>query len=98
MLDISRSGFYAWLGRPEPARELRNKEVLKLITEIHAESRGSYGAPRVHAELRLGKGIEVNRKRVERLMREAGLQGVYRRRGHRNLVDTATSEEPPVHR
>jgi putative transposase len=66
---------------------------MKLITEIHAESRGSYGSPRVHAELRLGKGIEVNRKRVERLMREAGLQGVYRRRGRRNLVNTATSED-----
>jgi putative transposase len=93
VLNISRSGFYDWLGRPEPPRELRNKEVLKLITEIHAESRGSYGSPRVHAELRLGKGIEVNRKRVERLMREAGLQGIYRRRGRRNLVNAATEED-----
>jgi hypothetical protein len=53
-LSISRSGFYDWLGRPEPPRELRNREVMKLITQIHAESRGSYGSPRVHAELRLG--------------------------------------------
>ena len=42
-----------------------------MIAEIHADSRGSYGSPRVHAELRLGLGIEVNRKRVERLMRQA---------------------------
>jgi putative transposase len=93
VLDTSRSGFYDWLGRPEPPRELRNNEVLKLITEIHAESRGSYGSPRVHAELRLGLGLEVNRKRVERLMREAGLQGIYRRRGRRNLVKAATEED-----
>jgi putative transposase len=93
VLGISRSGFYDWLGRPEPPRELRNKEMTKLITEIHAESRGSYGSPRVHAELRLGKGVEVNRKRVERLMREAGLQGIYRRRGRRNLVNAATEED-----
>jgi putative transposase len=92
-LHTSRSGFYDWLGRPEPPRALRNKEVLKLITEIHAESRGSYGSPRVHAELRMGKGIEVNRKRVERLMREAGLQGIYRRKGRRNLVNAATEED-----
>jgi putative transposase len=93
VLDTSRSGFYDWLGRPEPPRELRNNEVLKLITEIHAESRGSYGSPRVHAELRLGLGLEVNRQRVERLMREAGLQGIYRRRGRRNLVKAATEED-----
>jgi putative transposase len=93
VLNTSRSGFYDWLGRPEPPRELRNKELMKMIREIHAESRGSYGSPRVHAELRLGKGMQVNRKRVERLMREAGLQGIYRRRGHRNLVNAATEED-----
>jgi putative transposase len=93
VLHISRSGFHDWLGRPEPPRDLRNKEVLKLISEIHAESRGSYGSPRVHAELRLGKGIEVNRKRVEELMRDAGLQGIYRRKGRRNLVNAATAED-----
>jgi putative transposase len=93
VLHISRSGFYDWPGRPEPPRDLRNKEVLKLISEIRAESRGSYGSPRVHAELRLGKGIEVNRKRVERLMRNAGLQGICRREGRRNLVSAATRED-----
>ena len=49
--------------------------------------------PRVHAELRLGKDMQVNRKRVERLMREEGLQGIYRRRGRRNLVNAATEED-----
>ena len=93
VLNISRSGFYDWLGRPEPPRELRNKELVKIIREIHAESRGSYGSPRVHAELRLGKDMQVNRKRVERLMREESLQGIYRRRGRRNLVNAATEED-----
>ncbi len=93
MLNISRSGYYDWLGRPEPPRELRNKELVKVIREIHAGSRGSYGSPRVHAELRLGLGIEVNRKRVARLMRQDGIQGIYRRKGRRNPVNAATGED-----
>ena len=93
VLNISRSGFYDWLGRPEPPRELRNKELVKIIREIHAESRSSYGSPRVHAELRLGQGMQVNRKRVERLMREEGLRGIYRRKGRPNLVNAATEED-----
>jgi putative transposase len=66
---------------------------VKIIREIHAESRGSYGSPRVHAEQHLGKGMQVNRKRAGRLMREEGLQGIYRRKGHRNLVNAATEED-----
>ncbi|WP_231647358.1 IS3 family transposase [Planomonospora sphaerica] len=93
VLEVSTSGYYDWLGRPEPPRELRNKELTKVIHEIHAESRGGYGSPRVHAELRLGLGETVNRKRVERLMRAAGLQGIYRRKGRRNLVNQATEED-----
>jgi putative transposase len=61
--------------------------------EIHAESRGSYGSPRVCAELRLGLGIEVNRKRAGRLMRLDGIQGIYRRKGRRNLVNQATEAD-----
>jgi len=66
---------------------------MKEIKEIHAGSRGTYGSPRVHAELVLGRGRHVNRKRVERLMRTAGLQGAYRRRGRKNLVNAATEED-----
>lgn len=54
--------------------------LLKHIEKIHAESRGTYGSPRVHAELVLGLGLPVNLKRVARLMRQAGIQGLYRRR------------------
>jgi putative transposase len=80
-------------GRPESARESRDKELLKLIERVHAESRGSYGSPRVTAELRLGLGVGVNRKRVERLMRQASIQGIYRRRGRENLVNAATEDD-----
>ena len=56
--------------------------LLKQIRRIHEESRGTYGSPRVHAELVLGLGLPVNLKRVARLMRQAGIQGLYRRRRH----------------
>jgi putative transposase len=80
VLNVSRSGYYDWAGRPSSAREQENEYLVKLIERIHAESRGTYGSPRVHAELTLGLGVAVNRKRVTRLMRAAGIQGLYRRR------------------
>jgi putative transposase len=93
VLNISRSGYKDWRGRPQSARDQRNDELLKLIREVHETSRFSYGSPRVHAELTLGMDLHVNRKRVERLMREAGIQGIYRRKGRRNLVNAATEED-----
>jgi putative transposase len=72
VLDVSKSGYYEWLGRPESPRALRDKELTKMIREIHDESRGTYGWPRVHAELTPGRGELVNHKRVARLMRAAG--------------------------
>jgi putative transposase len=80
VLNVSGSGYYAWTGRPASARQQENEYLVKLIERIHAESRGTYGSPRVHAELTLGLGMAVNRKRVARLMRAAGIQGLYRRR------------------
>nr|WP_089316775.1 IS3 family transposase [Actinomadura mexicana] len=64
-----------------------------MIKEIHEESRQSYGSPREHAELTLGRGEQVSRKRVERLMRQAGIQGIYWRRGRRNLGNEPTEED-----
>ncbi len=93
VLGVSRSGYYEWKGRPESARAARDKELLKLIEQVHADSRGSYGSPRVTAGLRLGLGVEVNRKRVERLMRQGRIQGIYRRRSRKNLVNAATGED-----
>ncbi|WP_345409097.1 IS3 family transposase [Amycolatopsis samaneae] len=80
VLHVSRSGYYEWRDRPTSPRQEENALLLKYIEQIHADSRGTYGSPRVHAELTLGLGLPVNRKRVERLMREAGIQGLYRRR------------------
>jgi putative transposase len=77
---VSRSGYYGWLGRPAALRTQENELLLKHIEKIHDDSRGTYGSPRVHAELTLGLGLSVNLKRVARLMREAGIQGLYRRR------------------
>ena len=93
VLDVSRSGYKDWKGRPLSIREQQNNDLLKKVKEIHATSRLSYGSPRVHAELTLGMGLAVNRKRVERLMRDNGIQGAYRRKGRRNLVNAATEED-----
>ena len=80
LLGVSTSGFYEWRGRTPSARAQADAELIVSIREIHRISRGTYGAPRVHAELRLGCGLQIGRKRVARLMRDAGLAGVYRRR------------------
>jgi putative transposase len=80
VLNVSRSGYYDWLGRPDSLRAQENELLLKQIRDIHKESRFTYGSPRVHAELTLGLGLPVNLKRVARVMREAGIQGLYRRR------------------
>jgi putative transposase len=83
LLGVSRSGYYEWNNRPPSVRDEENLLLLKHIKQIHADSRGSYGSPRVHAELTLGLGLVVNEKRVARLMRQAGIRGLYvrRRRG-----------------
>ena len=79
VLGVSPSGFHAWRER-EPSKRAQSDEVLKAcIGDIHQRSRGTYGAPRIHAEL-AEDGIRVARKRVARLMREMGLVGVCRRR------------------
>jgi transposase InsO family protein len=83
VLRVSRSGFYEWRGRAPSARQVADEQLTVTITDVHQASRGTYGAPRVHAELRLGLGLTCGRKRVARLMRTAGLAGVCHRRKHR---------------
>jgi len=78
VLGVSTSGYYAWQYRAPSARAQRDAELTMKIHTIHLESRGTYGAPRVHAEL-AAQGIRVGRKRVARLMRAARVQGVSRR-------------------
>lgn len=81
LLGVSRSGYYGWKDRPPSPREQENELLLKHIEAIHADpDMASYGSPRVHAELTLGMGLTVNEKRVARLMRGAGIQGLFHRR------------------
>ncbi len=80
VLGVSTNGYYAWRTRDLSVHAMRDAELMKLILEIHQKSKGTYGAPRVHAELTIGRGVKCSKKRVARLMREAGLTGVRRRR------------------
>jgi putative transposase len=75
VLDVSTSGYYAWRARPPSQRSVRHAWLTDLIVEVHQRSRGTYGALRVHAELRLGREIMVGHNAVALLMRRAGLAG-----------------------
>jgi putative transposase len=79
VLGVSKAGFYAWRRRAPSARARADAALLKRIRTVHATSCETYGAPRVHAELRAG-GERHGRKRIARLMRDAGLVGASRRR------------------
>jgi len=85
VLGVSPSGYYAWRTRPPSARAQADQRLLTRIRAIHAQSRGTYGAPRIHAELR-EMGVRCARKRAARLMRQAGLQGAHRRRRLRTTI------------
>lgn len=56
-LQVNRSAYYAWARRPASSRELYDRDLKRLIKEIHAANRGVYGTPRIHAELRIAHGI-----------------------------------------
>ncbi|MNK82807.1 IS2 transposase TnpB [compost metagenome] len=79
LLKVSRSGFHAWNQRRPSAHAQQDRDLLARIRAIYTRSHGTYGMPRIHATL-ARQGIHVGRKRVARLMREAGLRGVSRRR------------------
>jgi len=79
VLEVSRSGFYAWLKRAESRRSREDRELTEQIRQIHEESHGIYGAPRIHAVL-LRRGRRCGINRVARLMRLAGIRSrTYRR-------------------
>jgi len=79
VLGVSASGYYAWQVRPLSGRAQADWALSTQIRAIHDRSRGTYGAPRIHAEL-AAQGVHVGRKRIARLMRRAPLAGVSRRR------------------
>lgn len=96
LLRVSRSGYYAWCRRPPSARAVADEILTEQIKTFHAASRRTYGAPRIHDDLR-DAGVHVGRKRVARLMREAGLAGVHRRSWrHFTKADPAAVPAPDL--
>src|SRR3954463_7540430 len=86
VLGVSRSGFHAWENRAPSRREREDERLLQRIREIHEDNRRVYGSPRIHAELRLADGVRVGRKRVERLMHQAGITGTVARKRGRTTI------------
>jgi putative transposase len=85
-LGVNRTSFHDWQRRGPSDRELQDAWLTEKIKQIHADSDGTYGARRIHAELRLEHGIRVGRKRVERLMKAAGISGLLPRKRRRTTV------------
>lgn len=86
VLGVSVSGFYAWRSRPTSERSKQDARLASEVAASHRRSRGRYGSPRVHADLR-ARGLKTSRKRVERLMRTQGL-AARRRRRFRKTTDS----------
>ena len=76
VLEVSRSGYHAWASRPPSPRAVEDARLTVRIRELHAKRREVYGSPRIWADLIVGDGERIGRKRVERLMRQAGLSGL----------------------
>jgi putative transposase len=94
VLGVSRSGFYDWVKREPSTRSEANAVLLQVIREVHHESDGTYGAPRVHAELD-ERGPPASLNRVARVMREAGVQGVSPRKGTRTTLRAGKGRAGP---
>jgi transposase InsO family protein len=78
VLGISPAGYYAWRARPESPRAAANRKLLDDIKQVHRDTNGRYGSPRVHAELR-AQGHGTSRGRIERLMRRHGIRAIMAR-------------------
>jgi putative transposase len=94
-LDVSPSGFYASCAREPSARARSDADLTLKIHAIHEQSRATYGVPRVHAMLS-AEGIHVGKKRVARLMKLAGLEGISRRRKYRSTRDKDARPAPDL--
>jgi len=94
VLGVSPSGFYAWRQRPPSARSRADAQLSMHLSAIHQRSHATYGAPRVHAELR-AEGIKVGRKRVARLLKKAGLVGASRRKWIHTTVRDRNARPAP---
>ena len=94
LLGVSTSGYYAWVDRGPSTRDEANARLLETINGIHQQSRRTYGAPRITAELR-EEGHLVGKNRVARLMKVAGIEGVSRRRKTRTTLRGQDSRPAP---
>ena len=92
LLEVSRSGYYAWCSRPESARALEDRRLLVKIRAVHTQHRQRYGSPRIHKALQ-AQGECVGRHRIARLMRAEGLKP---RRQRRFRVTTKADPRLPV--
>ena len=79
LLKVSRSGFHAWLNRPESRRSLENRALEDKIRVLHAASHGIYGAPKIHQDL-VDDGVPCGKNRVARIMHKAGLRSRTRKK------------------
>jgi putative transposase len=95
LLGVSPSGYYAWVKRRPSRRARADAGLIVDIHKAHAASRGTYGAPRVHAEL-AAKGIRAGRKRIARLMSQSGLAGVSRRKFVTTTVKDGGRQAPDL--
>jgi putative transposase len=86
VLGVSKSGFHSWERRAPSDRALSDAWLTSRIKEIHENARGVYGSRRVQAELRLGQDIVVSRKRIRRLMRQAGISGLVKVKKGRTTI------------
>ena len=78
VLGVSPAGYYAWRSRPESQRSAANREIVDDIKQVHRDTSGRYGSPRIHAELK-AQGRRVSRGRIERLMRHHGIRAIMAR-------------------
>jgi putative transposase len=93
LLGVSESGYYAWRDRPLSARAVRHAWLTDEIRRVHNESRDTYGALRVHAELTLGRGVVVGHCAVAMLMARAGIAGLSGRPCYRRVPHVATASD-----
>jgi putative transposase len=87
VLEVSPAGYYAWRSRPESRRSAANRDLLDHITQVHRDTRGRYGSPRIHVELK-AQGRGVSRGRVERLMRHHGIRAIMARPRRARTTDS----------
>src|SRR5690606_3942021 len=85
LLGVSRSAYYAWSGGVPTKRTLEEAVLAQQVARVHEQSRGTYGAPRVHQQLRQ-EGVQTSRKRVAGVMAAAGLAGRHKRRSKRTTI------------